>query len=34
VLTAEQRKKFFDSVATSSNRPARSGQNPSATEKE
>ena len=34
VLTAEQRKKFFDSVATGSNRPARSGQNPSATEKE
>jgi Heavy-metal resistance len=34
VLTAEQRKKFFDNVATTSNRPPRSGQNPSAIEKE
>jgi hypothetical protein len=34
VLTAEQRKKFFDNLATTSNRPPRSGQNPSATEKE
>jgi hypothetical protein len=34
VLTGEQRKKFFDNVATTSNRPSRNGQNPSAMEKE
>ena len=34
VLTGEQRKKFFDNVETTSNRPSRTGQNPSAMEKE
>jgi Spy/CpxP family protein refolding chaperone len=34
VLTGEQRKKFFDNVATTSNRSSRSGQNPSAMERE
>jgi heavy-metal resistance protein len=34
VLTAEQRKKFHDTVEARSGRPPRSGQNPSATEKE
>jgi Spy/CpxP family protein refolding chaperone len=34
VLTSEQRKKFFEMTDSRSGRPPRSGQNPSATEKE
>jgi Spy/CpxP family protein refolding chaperone len=34
VLTADQRKKFLETAESRSGRPARSGQNPSATEKE
>jgi hypothetical protein len=34
VLTAEQRKKFLETAESRSGRPPRSGQNPSATEKE
>jgi hypothetical protein len=34
VLTSEQRKKFLEMVDSRSGRPARTGQNPSATEKE